>query len=326
MSAPHPRRGCRSSSRRRRRFATIRRTVEHLARQSAHDALELVVVVPSLASFDADAALLRRVRAGRGGRGRHGRVDRFRERRRRGTCERAGRRARRGPCVRRSRLGGGADRRARGTVGRGRAVRAQRQPRHGGEPRRPLDRLRAVDRPRRGGRACVPAGTQHELQARRARRVRRAARRRCWTPRRSCTGTCAPAGIACGTSRAPRSRTRISRCGDPGCRRSSTTDACSRAYARATCRSPGAWSTRSAAAHSAAAPRAAVARRPRALGDPLDRFGCLHALVAGLAMDGLGPDGRVRDRRGRAGERVSTYEFRRYRHVRPDERPGLWPA
>jgi GT2 family glycosyltransferase len=54
--------------------------------------------------------------------------------------------------------------------------------------------------------------------------------------------------------------------------------------------------------------------------------GCLHALVAGLAMDGLGQMAGYAFGVGRAGERVSTYEFRRYRHVRPDERPGLWPA
>ncbi|MBK6393893.1 MAG: hypothetical protein IPF73_03745 [Betaproteobacteria bacterium] len=39
-------------------FATIRRTVECLARQTARDALELVVVAPSLARLDADGALL----------------------------------------------------------------------------------------------------------------------------------------------------------------------------------------------------------------------------------------------------------------------------
>jgi len=53
---------------------------------------------------------------------------------------------------------------------------------------------------------------------------------------------------------------------------------------------------------------------------------CLHALVAGLALDGLGQMVGYALGAGSAGARVSRYEFRRFRHVRPDERGALWPA
>ena len=53
---------------------------------------------------------------------------------------------------------------------------------------------------------------------------------------------------------------------------------------------------------------------------------CLHAVVAGLALDGLGQMMGYALGAGRSGTRVSRYEFRRFLHVRPDERRALWPA
>lgn len=53
---------------------------------------------------------------------------------------------------------------------------------------------------------------------------------------------------------------------------------------------------------------------------------CLHALVAGLALDGLGQMVGYGLGSGGSGARVSRYEFRRFLHVRPDERSALWPA
>ena len=55
-------------------------------------------------------------------------------------------------------------------------------------------------------------------------------------------------------------------------------------------------------------------------------WSCLHALVAGLAMDGLGQMVGYAFGTGRAADRVARYEFHRARHVRPDERRELWPA
>ncbi len=55
-------------------------------------------------------------------------------------------------------------------------------------------------------------------------------------------------------------------------------------------------------------------------------WSCLHALAAGLAMDGLGQLAGYALGTGRAADRVARYEFHRSRHVRPDERRALWPA
>ncbi|CAG0989633.1 hypothetical protein BURK1_02195 [Burkholderiales bacterium] len=67
-------------------------------------------------------------------------------------------------------------------------------------------------------------------------------------------------------------------------------------------------------------------RDARARGASAPVLSCLHALVAGLAMDGLGQWIGYVAGTGRAGERVARYEFRRFLHVRPDERRELWPA
>ena len=53
---------------------------------------------------------------------------------------------------------------------------------------------------------------------------------------------------------------------------------------------------------------------------------CLHALVAGLALVAIGQMAGYAFGTGDAQERVSRYEFRRYRHVRADERRELGPA
>ena len=55
-------------------------------------------------------------------------------------------------------------------------------------------------------------------------------------------------------------------------------------------------------------------------------WSCLHALVAGLAMDGLGQMAGYALGTGHAADRVARYEFHRSRHVRPEERRELWPA
>jgi len=45
-----------------------------------------------------------------------------------------------------------------------------------------------------------------------------------------------------------------------------------------------------------------------------------------ISKDGLGQMVGYALGAGSAGARVSRYEFRRFRHVRPDERGALWPA
>ncbi|MEO8485098.1 MAG: hypothetical protein ABI585_02060 [Betaproteobacteria bacterium] len=55
-------------------------------------------------------------------------------------------------------------------------------------------------------------------------------------------------------------------------------------------------------------------------------LGCLHALAAGLVLDGIGQMVGYALGAGGAGVRVSRYEFWRFRHVRPDERNAIWPA
>ena len=53
---------------------------------------------------------------------------------------------------------------------------------------------------------------------------------------------------------------------------------------------------------------------------------CLHALVAGLALDALGQMAGYALGVGRSALRTSRYEFDRARHVLDDERRALWPA
>ncbi len=67
-------------------------------------------------------------------------------------------------------------------------------------------------------------------------------------------------------------------------------------------------------------------REARARPGDATAWSCLHALVAGLAMDGLGQLVGYALGTGRAADRVARYEFHRARHVRPDERRALWPA
>jgi hypothetical protein len=67
-------------------------------------------------------------------------------------------------------------------------------------------------------------------------------------------------------------------------------------------------------------------RAQRSMASRRALLGCLHALVAGLALDGLGQMAGYALGAGGAVDRVSRFEFRRYRHVRPDERRALWPA
>jgi len=55
-------------------------------------------------------------------------------------------------------------------------------------------------------------------------------------------------------------------------------------------------------------------------------WSCLHALVAGLAMDGMGQMAGYALGTGRAADLVARYEFHRARYVRPEERRELWPA
>jgi hypothetical protein len=52
---------------------------------------------------------------------------------------------------------------------------------------------------------------------------------------------------------------------------------------------------------------------------------CIHALVAGLAMDALGQR-RLRARSRRRECRVSRFEYHRRRHMRADEVLELWPV
>lgn len=56
------------------------------------------------------------------------------------------------------------------------------------------------------------------------------------------------------------------------------------------------------------------------------RLSCLHALVAGLAFDGLGQLAGYALGVGSSATRTSVYEFNRSRHVLDDERRELWPA
>lgn len=56
------------------------------------------------------------------------------------------------------------------------------------------------------------------------------------------------------------------------------------------------------------------------------RLSCLHALAAGLSLDGLGQMAGYAFGVGDSATRTSVYEFNRSRHVLDDERRALWPA